>query len=87
MRVLQGYVKPKAINVEAPDGMICEVVRAASRRFSPIRWKGLENGKTYVPKAPSAGLKAHRFSSARGAMMAAYRERLQQEEALRSAHE
>jgi hypothetical protein len=36
----------KPINVQAPDGMICEVVRAASGRFSPLRWKGLVNGKT-----------------------------------------
>jgi hypothetical protein len=41
------------------------------------------DGKVYVPRKPSAGLRAHVFSTAHAAMMAAYRERLQQEQALR----
>jgi hypothetical protein len=72
----------RTIGVTAPDGLICQVVHTA-RGFSPRRWSAHTDGKVYVPREPSAGLRAHAFPTARAAMMAAYRERLQQEQALR----
>jgi hypothetical protein len=73
---------PETILLKAPDGITCEIARTA-RGFSPRRWRVHVDGGIYAPREPSAGLKAHVFSSARAAMMAAYRERRQQEEALR----
>ena len=74
---------PKAIEVRAPDGLICRVAHSAVG-YSPIRWNGHIDGSVYVPKEPSAGLRAHVFATAQAAMMAAYRERLQQEQAIKS---
>jgi hypothetical protein len=70
------------IDVRAPDGLICQIARSASG-FSPIRWNVQIDGSIYMPKEPSAGLKAHVFPTAHAAMMAAYRERLQQEQAIK----
>ena len=78
---------PIAIEVRAPDGLICLVDHVATG-FCPIRWdtRGRDSS-IYVPKEPSAGLKEHVFATAEAAMMAAYRERLQQEQAIKSLGE
>jgi hypothetical protein len=85
-RIPKGLLMSNAIEVRAPDGLICQVVHSA-RGFSPIRWNAWMDGSIYVPREPSAGLKAHAFSTAHAAMMAAYRERLQQEQAIKSLGE
>lgn len=77
---------PNAIEVRAPDGLICVVISSA-RGFSPSHWNAHVDGSVYVPKEPSHGLKGHGFSTAHAAMMAAYRERLQQEQAIKSLDE
>ena len=77
---------PEAIEVRAPDGLTCQIAHSA-KGFSPIRWNAVTDGTTYVPRRPSAGLRAHVFATAHAAMMAAYRERLQQEQAIKSLDE
>ena len=77
---------PNAIELRAPDGLICVIVRSA-RGFSPTGWNARMDGSVHVPKEPSAGLRAHVFSTAHAAMMAAYRERLQQQQAIKSLGE
>ena len=63
--------------MRAPDGLICQIARSASGFFRSAGMFQID-GSIYMPKEPSAGLKAHVFPTARAAMMAAYRERLQQ---------
>ena len=72
--------------VRAPDGLVCEIVRSAWG-FSPTRWNGPIDGSNYVPKEPSPGMRAHIFGTAEAAMMAAYRERVQQQLAAKSLGE
>ena len=72
------------VEVQAPDGWICEVLEVSPGGFSPRRWK-LGAGHVVGPRPndPSGGLRAYKFRSATEAMMTAYRERLQRD-ALRS---
>jgi hypothetical protein len=72
---------PNTIEVQAPDGLNCQVAHSV-RGFSPIGWNPRVDGSIYIPREPSGGLKAHLFATSHAAMMAAHRERLQQEQAI-----
>jgi hypothetical protein len=64
------------IDVEAPDGWVCEVAEIRLGVYSPMRWKLSSNAGGRDEPAPlSDGLRAYRFATAHAAMMAAYRER------------
>ncbi len=74
---------PKTISVVAPDGSICEVIHAAWG-FSAVRWRAhIDDGTVSVPSEPSPALRRCLYSSPHDAMLAAYRERLQQEQECR----
>jgi hypothetical protein len=68
------------IDVEAPDGWICEVVDDGEGSYIPVCWK--PSSISWAPEdlaQPSPGLRRYIFCSAEEAMMAAFRERLQRE--------
>jgi hypothetical protein len=67
------------VELLAPDGWICEVVRSGSSAFSPAAWKPSRSAALGGTRPPSAGMQVYAFATPQEAMMAAYRERLQRE--------
>jgi hypothetical protein len=69
---------PTTIEIEAPDGWICEVVDLGESLFSPREWKrGAKVNGDAPPEPVSPGIRQFIFKSADEAMMCAYRERMQ----------
>jgi len=66
------------IDVEAPDGWICEVTDGGEGTYVPVAWKRSAKAAPGAKiQAPSFAIRRYIFTSPEEAMLAAFRERLQ----------
>ena len=75
------------IDVEAPDGWVCEVAEIRLGVYSPVRWRQPNGVAGTSPALPSEGLRVYRFATSDAAMMAAYQERLYRDQLNRKSSE